>query len=76
MILQTEMARKTICLFMILQTEMWLEKLFVCLSSYISVYRKTICLFMILQTEMWLEKLSLFVYDTTNRDVARKTICL
>ena len=31
---------------------------------------------MILQTEMWLEKLFLFVYDTTNRDVARKPICL
>ena len=34
-----DVARKTICFFMILQTEM---------------ARKTICLFMILQTEMWL----------------------
>ena len=59
---------------MILQTEMWLEKLFVYDTTNRDVARKTICLFMILQTEMWLEKL--FVYDTTNRDVARKTICL
>ena len=42
---------------MILQTEMWLEKLFVYDTTNRDVARKTICLFMILQTEMWLEKL-------------------
>ena len=43
-------ARKTICLFMILQTEMWLEQT-ICLFFDITtrdVARKTICLFMIL----------------------------
>ena len=47
---------------MILQTETWLEKLFVYDTTKRDVAKKTF----------------LFVYDTTNRDVARKTffVCL